>query len=171
MIKLMIVILAVNLGLFSCVSAPEQDKSSANDNKSSTSSPKAQTNSKETDNQEPSIKQIEESVPPDLLKKSDCSIEEDVTLTPESGGQAPLMVTFDARASKAPCGKIIKSVWDFGDGTKAKGLKVKHTYSAPGKYIATLTMTDNKGNTNLINLEHVVLITEALSSPAKGKSP
>ncbi len=108
-------------------------------------------------------------MPPDLLKKARCSIEEAVILTPESGGPAPLVVTFDARGSKAPCGKIRKAVWDFGDGAKAKGIKVRHTYSAPGTYIGKLTITDDKGNTNLIQIEHVVQIIEAASSSAKRK--
>ena len=165
-------ILALNIGLYSCTTVDKKDEFVVNDNKSSTSqssntpSPANSNNStnlnnsKEPSRQEPSRDEIVKSVPPDILKKTDCSIEENVTITPESGGKAPLKVIFDAKHSKAPCGKIIKWVWDFGDGAKAKGAKVKHTYTAPGTYIATLRMTDNKGNTNLIQLEHIVPITD-----------
>jgi len=34
--------------------------------------------------------------------------------------------------------------WDFGDGAKAQGSDVKHTYKANGQYIARLTVTDAK---------------------------
>lgn len=171
MMKLIIVVFVLNLGLFSCLSTSQKNESAANDNRNSTSSPDNQANSKATSIQEPSIDEMVKAVPPDILKQSDCSIEEDVTITPESGGRAPLKVTFDARASKAPCGKIVKWAWGFGDGAKAKGVKVKHTYTAPGTYVVTLSMTDNKGNTNLIKLEHVVPITDARSLQPDGKPP
>ena len=156
--KPMSMVLVVNLGLFSCLSATQKKELAANDNKASTARSDTQVNSNQPSNWEPSIEEIEKATPPELLKRADCDIEENVTITPESGGQSPLKVTFDARASKAPCGKIIRWVWNFGDGAKAKGVKIAHTYTAPGAYIVTLSMTDNKGNTNLVQLEHAVPI-------------
>jgi len=35
--------------------------------------------------------------------------------------------------------------WDFGDGERASGKIVKHTYSSPGKYTVTLWVTDDDG--------------------------
>jgi len=37
--------------------------------------------------------------------------------------------------------------WDFGDGTNADGDFVQHSYSAPGPYTITLTVTDDDGLT------------------------
>ncbi|WXG43059.1 MAG: PKD domain-containing protein [Promethearchaeati archaeon SRVP18_Atabeyarchaeia-1] len=41
----------------------------------------------------------------------------------------------------------VSSTWDFGDGSTATGFVVDHTYSAPGTYILTHTVTDSAGNT------------------------
>ena len=35
--------------------------------------------------------------------------------------------------------------WDFGDGNSGTGMSVTHTYTSPGIYIATLTVTDDAG--------------------------
>ncbi len=107
---------------------------------------------------EPSTDEIENSVPLDIRQQTQCSIEENVTLSPETGGAPPLIVTFDATASTAPCGTIVSYSWDFGDNTTGSGPTVMHTYAAPGTYIAKLSMTDSNGNTNLVQLDHVVNI-------------
>ena len=107
---------------------------------------------------EASVNELRNAAPPDILQQEACSIEENVTFTPETGGQAPLTVTFDASASTAPCGTIVSYSWDFGDNTTGSGPTVMHTYTSPGTYIAKLTMIDNSGNTNLVQLDHVVNI-------------
>ncbi len=40
---------------------------------------------------------------------------------------------------------IVQHLWNFGDGTTAQGATVFHTYTAPGTYQVTLTVTDNRG--------------------------
>jgi len=40
---------------------------------------------------------------------------------------------------------IVDYIWDFGDGTGAKGAKVEHTYVRANDYIVTLTVTDQDG--------------------------
>ena len=52
---------------------------------------------------------------------------------------------FDASASFDIDGEIVNFTWDFGDGTAAQGIAVQHTYSAPGTYEVTLTVTDDDG--------------------------
>lgn len=37
-------------------------------------------------------------------------------------------------------------VWDFGDGTSGSGVTTTHSYSKPGRYDVTLTVTDLAGN-------------------------
>ena len=53
--------------------------------------------------------------------------------------------TLDASKSWA-AGKIAKYEWTFGDGSKATGRKVKHTYQRPGRHSEILKVTDTKGN-------------------------
>lgn len=121
---------------------------------------------------EPSIAQIENSVPQDLLLQGDCSIEENVTLSPETGGTLPHTVTFDATASTAPCSEIITYFWDFGDGEVGSGSTAMHPYTSQGTFVARLSMTDKSGNTNLVPLDHVVQIPCSMSiSPTNQEFP
>ncbi|MEM2584638.1 MAG: PKD domain-containing protein [Thermoproteota archaeon] len=57
-------------------------------------------------------------------------------------------VTFDASASSDPDGSISSYKWEFGDGGKASGVNVKHSYHGLGDYLVTLTVTDNEGAIN-----------------------
>lgn len=61
-------------------------------------------------------------------------------------GTAPLQVTLSAYGND-PDGWITSWDWSFGDGTGASGPTVFHTYSSPGSYVATVTVTDNQGAT------------------------
>lgn len=67
-----------------------------------------------------------------------------------SSGTAPLTVAFDASASSDPDpGDAIASyTFHFGDGSTPEtrsSSTVSHTYSDPGTYHATLTVTDSRG--------------------------
>lgn len=68
-------------------------------------------------------------------------------VTPVSGF-APLYVVFDASASSAPDGTIVKCSWDCGDGTPVftgRATRVGHTFNSAGSYWVTLRVTDNLG--------------------------
>ncbi|MCX5771892.1 MAG: PKD domain-containing protein, partial [Candidatus Hydrogenedentes bacterium] len=39
---------------------------------------------------------------------------------------------------------VKKAEWDFGDGDKSKDARAEHAYKTPGKYVATLTVTNPK---------------------------
>ncbi len=54
-------------------------------------------------------------------------------------------VLFDAAASRAAQGEIVRYQWDFGDGHQAEGVRVTHVYSAVGTYTVRLTVTDERG--------------------------
>jgi PKD repeat protein len=55
-------------------------------------------------------------------------------------------IEFDGTRSDDIDGALTSGVWDFGDGSAtASGWTVTHTYSEPGLYTATLTVTDNEG--------------------------
>ncbi len=63
-------------------------------------------------------------------------------------GNAPFLVTFDASDSSDSDGTITSYQWDMGDGGTATGAQVTHTYTVPGTYNPTLTVTDNGGLTD-----------------------
>ena len=46
--------------------------------------------------------------------------------------------------------------WDFGDGTQGLGEKVNHIYTIPDTYKVTLTINDNKNNTQTFTQEIIV---------------
>lgn len=68
-----------------------------------------------------------------------------LTASPSSGG-APLLVTFDASASRDPDGNIVRYRWNFGDGSPpASGVVASHSFDQSGSYVVTLTVIDNDG--------------------------
>jgi PKD repeat protein len=58
-----------------------------------------------------------------------------------------LKVSVDASSSTDPDGQIRTYAWDFGDGSSAGGVTAVHTYGAPGTYVVTLAVTDDRGAT------------------------
>lgn len=58
-----------------------------------------------------------------------------------------LTATVDASNSSTPAGTITAYAWDWGDGNSATGVTATHTYSEPGIYTVTLTVTDNQDQT------------------------
>jgi PKD repeat protein len=65
-----------------------------------------------------------------------------------------LLVSFFGNNSYDSDGNITKYAWDFGDGTIiAQGTTSEsHIYSKPGSYKASLTVTDNIGDSSTANL-------------------
>ena len=66
-------------------------------------------------------------------------------VTSDNNGCEPLHVTFENASQNAD-----SLVWDFGDGTpKITGSqRIRHTYSAPGTYTATLSLYGDCGSTS-----------------------
>lgn len=60
-------------------------------------------------------------------------------------GTAPLTVVCDGSLSFAEDSRIAEYIWDFGDGTKAFGPIVSHTYTRGGTFRVTLTVYDAQG--------------------------
>ena len=68
------------------------------------------------------------------------------TATPTSG-PVPLSVAFSGTQSSDPDGTVVGFSWDFGDGQISTEPSPSHTYTSPGTYAVTLTVTDNSGST------------------------
>jgi PKD repeat protein len=63
-------------------------------------------------------------------------------------GPTGQVITFDGSGSRASPGhNLVAFAWNFGDGTTANGVTVTHSYSQPGNYVVTLTVTDDQGLT------------------------
>ncbi|GGM50325.1 hypothetical protein GCM10011608_39060 [Micromonospora sonchi] len=66
------------------------------------------------------------------------------TATP-TAGIAPVSVAFSGTATDAEDDTPFTYAWDFGDGGTASTLNATHTYTTPGTFTATLTVTDKRG--------------------------
>ena len=62
-----------------------------------------------------------------------------------SGGQTGVAVLLDGSASRAADGVIVSYRWEFGDGQTGSGEQVTHVYQQSGRYVVTLTVTDDTG--------------------------
>jgi PKD repeat protein len=88
---------------------------------------------------------------------------EDVHITVTAGNNPPVAdpggpyaggtnqpIQFDGSGSFDPDGNALTYAWTFGDGGSGSGVSPAHTYTAPGDYAVTLTVTDD-GTPNLSN--------------------
>ncbi len=73
-------------------------------------------------------------------------------------GEAPFAITFDGSGSSDSEGAIATYSWSFGDGATATGINAVYTYSTPGSYTASLTVTDSQNVSDSITTP--VIITE-----------
>jgi PKD repeat protein len=67
-----------------------------------------------------------------------------LTATPTSG-EAPLTVAFSSAGSTDPEGKALTYLWNLGNGTTSTLANPSASYSNPGTYTITLTVTDDVG--------------------------
>lgn len=61
-------------------------------------------------------------------------------------------VRYSAEGSFDPDGSISQYLWDFGDGGRRTGAEVTYTHNKVGTFSPTLTVTDDKGNTDTMPL-------------------
>jgi PKD repeat protein len=69
-----------------------------------------------------------------------------IQATPTSG-VAPLTVNFSGASSSDPDGSIASYSWNFGGMSSGIGVNASAQFTVPGTYVATLTVTDNRGAT------------------------
>lgn len=94
--------------------------------------------------------------------------------TPTSG-RAPLTVAFDAEGSSDPENASLSFDWDFGDGGTAGTAQATHVY-AVGEWTATLTVTDDRGQTDtrqftVTAVANQAPIASAQALPSTGDAP
>jgi PKD repeat protein len=86
-------------------------------------------------------------------------------------GPAPLAVAFTDQSTGDPTGWS----WNFGDGATSTAQNPTHTYSLPGTYTVTLTVTDAFGGTNTKTRTSYItaepLAAEFTGSPTSGPAP
>ena len=71
-------------------------------------------------------------------------------------GAKPRTLRFSGYRSRDPDGRRLAYAWDFGDGARAPGKYVSHTYVRPGRYFAALTVTDEDGDRDVFVTEVTV---------------
>jgi PKD repeat protein len=69
-------------------------------------------------------------------------------------------ILFDASPSRDQDGAVVSYQWSFGDGGTASGIAPSHSYVLAGDYVATLTVTDDRGLTNSIRKTVTVTASE-----------
>jgi PKD repeat protein len=74
--------------------------------------------------------------------------------TSTTSGGAPLDVAFTDRSSGNPTGWS----WDFGDGATSTAQNPLHTYSSPGSYTVSLTVTNAGGSDTATKPDYVVAV-------------
>jgi PKD repeat protein len=93
---------------------------------------------------------IETNIKPDLPPN-----EQATNIQPKAIADGPYYKTvnetvyFNGGKSYDEDGSITEYEWDFGDGTRKTGVTQTHTYDEANTYIIILTVTDDKGTTDL----------------------
>lgn len=78
--------------------------------------------------------------------------------------------TFDGSRSKDPDGVIREFFWKFGDGGRAQGQSVEHSYDEGGNYTVELTVTDNKNQSDTTETELKVKQVQGVKCQPRGNS-
>ncbi len=68
---------------------------------------------------------------------------------------------FSGRDSVDPDGEIVAYRWDFGDGTTAEGRAVTHAFTTPGVYMVRLTVQDNSGHEEAVDVDETRVTVNA----------
>ncbi|MFB3879807.1 MAG: PKD domain-containing protein [Armatimonadota bacterium] len=95
----------------------------------------------------------------------------DFSATPTSGN-APLEVTFNDQSAGA---MITAWAWDFGDGGSSTDQNPTHTYTTPGTYDVSLTVTDIGGTDDEVKVGYITVgdanLANFSGTPRAGVAP
>jgi len=78
-----------------------------------------------------------------------------------TSGEAPVTVTFTDASTGAPTSWF----WDFGDGTTSTSQNPSHTYSPPGSYSVSLTVTNTYGSNTETKTDYIDIGADPVSVP------
>jgi PKD repeat protein len=79
-----------------------------------------------------------------------------VSLTAAPDPADPYVVSFAATAEDPNSNDTLSYTLDFGDGARAARSSASHTYDAPGRYLATVVVTDGRGGAATAEVEVVL---------------
>lgn len=97
--------------------------------------------------------------------QSDVNLSADFSILPEDEhGIIPHVVEFDSSDSIAAAG-ITAYFWEFGDGQTSSRANPVVTYTAPGVYSVSLTITDANGQTDKLTKEGLITVAEKPVAP------
>lgn len=82
-------------------------------------------------------------------------------------GVAPHSVEFDSSTSSATAG-IASYFWEFGDGQTSNQANSAHTYTEPGIFTVSLSVTDTKGNVAKVVKANLITIVGTPLPPIPG---
>jgi PKD repeat protein len=101
---------------------------------------------------------VEASVNPPAVIQADFN-------APTRYGPAPLVVTFDSEST----GDITSILWDLGDGfTNTTRTTLEHTYTSPGTYTVTYTVTGPAG-TSTVTRPGYIIVGDNVEPPLKAE--
>ena len=87
------------------------------------------------------------------------------TISAPSSLKAGVPASFSASASSDsyPGASFTAYSWTWGDGSSGGGVSPTHTFTAPGTYSVTLTVTDSYGLTSALSTQPVTVIEKSLA--------
>jgi PKD repeat protein len=88
----------------------------------------------------------------------------------QTSGVAPVTLTASTTNSTAPNGNIVSSTINWGDGTSSAGTTASHTYSRPGTYVVSASVTDNVGSSGTTTQSVQVLAPASVVISAPGNN-
>lgn len=77
---------------------------------------------------------------------------------------------FTAEASSDPDGEIANYEWNFGDGSTSSGAVVSHSFTSPGTYYVSLTITDDGGSATTQTMP-ALAVTQTSTEPTGPTGP
>lgn len=88
-----------------------------------------------------------------------------------TSGVAPLTVAFSAAGSSDADGQLVSYVWTMAPGVTAGGASPQHTFTTPGTYVVSLTVTDDDGATASATTTVVVTAPPSPTTTGKNRTP
>ena len=109
--------------------------------------------------------------PAEVLHNYEAAVQGEVAISAEFTillgdelGIAPHVVEFDSSESFAAA-TITTYFWEFGDGQTANRASPTYTYTTPGIYTVSLTITDANGLTDKVTKERLIAVVETPVAP------